>query len=65
MEELTTYEVTLRVYKDDGLVGQKVDHQWTMTFRAENFGHAEDQARDVLRSNQDTDSIIHRIELWL
>lgn len=60
MSELTKYEVRLVVRKLDGTI----DHMWSMTFMAENFGHAEEQALDVLRYNGDVDSKIERIELW-
>jgi hypothetical protein len=57
---LQKYEVVLRVRKEDG----SIDHQWTMVFSAENFGHAEEQALNTLRDNEDKDSKIERIELW-
>lgn len=60
MPELTKYEVVLVVRKEDG----KKDHQWTMTFWADDFAHAEEQAIMVLADNKDFDSKIERIELW-
>jgi len=60
MSELQKYEVRLVVRDADG----RIDHMWSMTFHAENYGHAEEQAIDVLRENKDNDSKIERIELW-
>lgn len=51
---LTQYEVT---FSAD-------DHTWSANYWAENFGHAEEQALNTLKSNKDDTSVIFQIELW-
>jgi hypothetical protein len=60
MSELQKYEVRLVVRDAEG----RIDHMWSMTFHAENYGHAEEQALIVLADNEDKESKIERIELW-
>jgi len=60
MEELTKFEVTFVVRNDEG----RIDHKWTATWWALNFGQAEVIANEQLVANKDTDSKIERIELW-
>lgn len=50
------YEVTF------GVRGSQ--NKWTATYRADDFGHAEELALSTLAQNKDSHSYIIRIELW-
>lgn len=58
--ELTKFEVTFAVRKEDG----SIDHKWSATWYARDFGHAELLAREQLAINKDSTSKIEGIELW-
>jgi hypothetical protein len=61
VSSLQKYEVTFVVRNS---LTKRIDHKWTATWWARDFGNAEEQAVAQLISNRDEDSVIERIELW-
>ena len=50
IDGMDQYEITLR--------DNHTDNRWTMMFWADDFGHAEEQAKDHLESTDDHSEII-------